>query len=417
YPQSDVTAAKGAELSSYVQTKPSNGNNNGWTSYNYYMVSSNDTDFMWYKDVDVDNNGTKDYRAVYFTSYRPWKTGRTGTSIDSNQDDNGYYTGNVYWFKFEPIKWRILSEKNNTAIILAELVLDNQDYNYSGSTRTINNQTVQANNYEYSSIRAWLNDNFYNTAFNEYEKTIINTIEVDNSARSTNPDNDATYWNYGANSYACNNTYDKVWLLSLQEVTTAEYGFAESPTAYDTLRQKKTSAYAQCQGAYTHNYGGDYDGNGSWALRSPHYSYQYVNQSKSVQDDGSAKGGGDADYLNGVVPALQISLSADEIVGTYEVYSWAIGDETVYAGQEYNGETFNAEDLIFNVNKDGTCRFVHMGILSYEGTWEKIANGEYRCIVRHVDAEDWFITDNFTLEHGKITFGEFFADYVFIKQN
>ena len=306
YPQTDVTAKNGEELTSaYASVLPENGTNNGWTSYKYYMNNSNETDYMWYKDVDVDDNGSNDYRAVYFVSYRPSYISSSSSAYDTYQDDNGYNRNTVYWFKFEPIKWRILSEENGKALIFAELIIDSMNYNDKG-TRQIDEKTVYANNYEYSTIRAWLNDNFYNAAFNTLQKALINTVEVDNSARSTNPDNDGTYFNEGVNSYACNNTYDNVWLLSVREISTAKYGFSESLSDFysDYGRYKSASDYAKCQGegrgnnSYTDKY---------W-LRSPScsgssyicYLYNSGSSFSYYQDYDST------DF--GVVPALQISF-------------------------------------------------------------------------------------------------------------
>lgn len=301
YPQSDVTSSMGETLASNVSTKPPSSNANGWTSYKYYISSSNSTDFMWYKDVEY--SGSK-YRAVYFTSYRPYYTENSSSTSNTYQYDNGYYTSNVYWFKYEPIKWRILEESNGKATLLAEMILDSQEYHDNYSTRTINEETIYANNYEYSSIRKWLNDNFYNTAFNATEKALIREVEVDNSARSTSPD--TTLWNSGTNNYACNNTNDKVWLLSEQEVTRSSYGFATDASTYDTVRRKKTTAYSRCQGCWTST-SSSYAGNGRWWLRSP-----YVNDdryARLVSGYGSSVNGNLVSRTNlGVVPALQISL-------------------------------------------------------------------------------------------------------------
>ncbi len=306
YPQTDVTSSVSTTLSNYVSIKPTSDNLKGWKSYKYYINSSNSTDYMWYKDVDADSNGVYDYRAVYFTSYRLYLTSNNSSTDGFYQDYNGYTTGNVYWFKYEPIKWRILKESNGSAIILAEMILDSQDYNYTSNSRTINGNTVYGNNYEYSSIKAWLNDNFYNTAFNELQKGIIQTVEVDNSARSTNPDNNATQLNSGNNSYACSNTQDKVWLLSMQEVTRAVYGFSTSFDAYDTARRKKTTAYSQCQGAWTSTES-SYAGNGNWWLRSPYYDSD--NDARSVNSNGNTYFSYYVNYtICGVVPALQIAL-------------------------------------------------------------------------------------------------------------
>ncbi len=302
YPQSDVTESMGTSLASYVATLTTSSNLNGWTSYGYYIENSNATNYMWYKDVE---HGGSKYRAVYFTSYRPYYTGDSSSTGESYQDNNGYYTSNVYWFKFEPIKWRILEEFDGTVTLLAEMILDSQDYNYTDSSRTINGTTVYSNNYEYSSIRAWLNDSFYDTSFDETQKALIQTVEVDNSARSTNPDNNATEWNDGLNDYACNNTNDKVWLLSEQEVTRASYGFATDASTEDTVRRKKPTAYSQCQGAFTS--ASLYDaGNGSWWLRSP--NYYFGSHSRGIDSGGETGVGRSVDINYGVVPAVQISL-------------------------------------------------------------------------------------------------------------
>ncbi|MBO6263689.1 MAG: InlB B-repeat-containing protein [Clostridia bacterium] len=312
YPQSEVTdSSLKTSLNGKAGSLPTNGSNKNWTSYKYYYgkdssgSESNSTDYMWYQDISY--NGEK-YRGVYFTSYRPYWTSYSSSAGHSHQYYNGYKISNVYWFKYEPIKWRIL-EKTTTdektyAKILCEMIIDSQDYNYTSNSRTIDGKSVYANNYAYSSIRAWLNDNFYNTAFNEYQQGLIQTVEVDNSARSTNPDNNATLWNSGNNQYACDNTNDKVWLLSEQEVTRAAYGFGTSYSANDTVRRQQTTAYAKCQGR-----------DGWWWLRSPYYYYNssanLVNYNGDADTVTTTQGNGFGvnNTSNGVVPALKIYLA------------------------------------------------------------------------------------------------------------
>ena len=138
------------------------------------------------------------------------------------------------------------------------MIIDSQQYNAS-----------LYNNYAYSDIRTWLNENFYDTAFSALQKAVIKTTNVDNSARSTNPDNYAEQWNSGYNSYACDSTQDKVFLLSLQEVTNGAYGFVEDIYSYDLLRQKSVTDYARSQGCTTYTVA-SYLGTGNWWLRSPY---------------------------------------------------------------------------------------------------------------------------------------------------
>ena len=127
---------------------------------------------------------------------------------------------------------------------------------------------------------------------------------MDNSAESTNPALNASLWNSGTNDYACDNTSDKIFLLSEKEATTSDYEF----TAYDqsgtgNSRIRVTTDYAKANYAYqstTDGYGG------WWWLRSP--SYRSSIYAHYIDYDGSAKYSRDVDYIyGGVVPALCLS--------------------------------------------------------------------------------------------------------------
>ena len=231
YPQTKVTDnTLISELNTLAGSLPTSSNKANWTDYNYY-ISSSVTSFMYYQDIDYDNNGIYDYRGVYFTSYRPHYY--SYSSSNSYQDDNGYTRNTVYWFTYDPIEWNILTESSGKALIIANLILDSQDYypNSSSSSFSHNGGEGYANNYELSNIRKFLNDNFYNTAFNDLQKELIEITEVDNSASSTAS---------SSNGYACNNTNDKMFLLSYKEVTTYYTS--------DSARTAKGSDYAKCQG-------------------------------------------------------------------------------------------------------------------------------------------------------------------------
>ena len=287
YPQTEVTdSALKTTLNSLAGTKPTSSNSYNWTSYGYY-VNGSVSNYMWY--VDVENDGEM-YRGVYFTSYRPYYCVNSSSTGSTYQDDNGYTTSNIYWFKYEPISWTILNESEGTALILCDMIIDSQEYYPSTGSHTVNGATVYANNYEYSTIRKWLNETFYNTAFNDLQKEIILTTTVDNSESSTG---------YSSNQYACEDTEDKVFLLSYKELTTY--------LTTDASRMKKTTDYAQSQGAYTYNGSTtSYLGNGFWWLRSPYST------SSGYARDVIYVGYGDYNYVfdsgSGVVPALQIRL-------------------------------------------------------------------------------------------------------------
>ena len=201
-------------------------------------------------------------------------------------DNSSVIYGNTYYFKVEPIRWRILSESDGKAFILCDGIIANKAYDAYGSY------------YSSSDIRAWLNDEFYKTAFGALQQALIQTTEVDNSVYSTG---------YSSNPHPIDNTFDKVFLLSYREVTSSAYGFASSYSTYDTARQMLTSDYSRATGAYMSTES-SYYGNGEWRLRSsPNDGYTYA---RNVRSYGYAGNLSNVHYGDkGVVPALNLMLS------------------------------------------------------------------------------------------------------------
>ena len=154
------------------------------------------------------------------------------------------------YFKVEPIKWRVLTDNySGKRLLLAESILVNHWY------------AASSNNYAKSAIRAYLNDTFWNTAFTASAKSKIDEeTTIDNSATSTNPNSNPRMWYGGTNTYACENTKDKIFLLSEKEATTAEYGFAQySSYGAGNTRIRMTTDFAKASGAYQNTnagYGG-----------------------------------------------------------------------------------------------------------------------------------------------------------------
>ena len=231
---------------------------------------------------------TTDSRGYYLGSdnaYYAKVTADPGGSGYTFSDGSTVTDGTVYYFKVEPIPWRILSQSDDTALILCDSIIANKTFDVGLDYN---------NNYAESDIRAWLNAEFYNTAFTALEQELILTTAVDNSIASTG---------YSSNPYACANTNDKVFLLSYAEVTNSAYGFNSVAS-----RQMQTSDYSRATGAYTNTSTDDY-GNGCWWLRSPgDYNSYYA---RYVYYDGTVNYSSyDVNYTrNGVVPALQIRLS------------------------------------------------------------------------------------------------------------
>ena len=282
------------------------------TLYAKWSEPATQTETKQYVRVDENNEMDEQGEYILFGEY-PQTIKSSDVTVGDVADEDGYYlgsdgeryakvvadpydsdytfsdgskvtSGNTYYFKVEPIRWRILSEGDGSAFILADGILANKAYDAS------------SNNYKNSDIRAWLNGEFLNAAFGEVAQSLIETTEVDNSAYSTG---------YNSNPNACENTFDKVFLLSWREVLNSEYGFASGST-YDTARRMTVSDYARSTGARMDT-SKDYLGCGYWWLRSPDNTYS--NNASSVGYKGYTN------YINyvyydsrGVVPALNITL-------------------------------------------------------------------------------------------------------------
>ena len=320
YPQTEVTADDlKATLNEKAGELPTGENAQGWTSYGYYNKGE-ESSFMWYVDVEAD--GEK-YRGVYFTSYRSYHFDESSSVENSYQDNNGYDMSKVYWFKYDPIVWTIINEVENedvapvkindnfmsvekNMLVLCDMIIDSQAYQadctysengeYYNATAGVPAETY-ANNYAQSMIRKWLNDTFYNTAFNDLQKQIILTEFVKNTPDTTI---------FPTNIFHYENTEDKVFLLSYADMLNSEYKINSA------LSAKKTTDYARAQGAYTYMSDIEEDinnGNGWWLLRSPYSKTNYV----SVVDNE-----GKIDYTNaafsheGVVPVMRIVINTVE---------------------------------------------------------------------------------------------------------
>ena len=151
------------------------------------------------------------------------------------------YAGGKY-YKKEPIKWRVLSVDGNDALIVADQNLDTQPFH---------NENCSEISWEDSSIRQWLNNDFYSTAFIEEEQNAIFSTTV---STENNPQ-------YGTTNGA--DTTDKLYLLSAEEVRNKSYGFAMYHEMNSQTRQARNTAFAAAKGAWA-----DEAGNGWWWQRS-----------------------------------------------------------------------------------------------------------------------------------------------------
>ncbi len=313
YPQSEVT--KESDSATYSKLEAASKN---WISYGYYSGdghwgSMKQGDWMKYADITL---GGEKYRAVRFTQYRQYWTYVSSSSGRSYQDDNGYKVNNIYYFKYGPLKWQVLDPTKG--LVLSKSIIDSQAYSNTiykngtdayGRTAYWNNAsyTKYANDYATSSIRKWLNEDFYNTAFTSAQKQNILPTTLDNSAYSTD-----------CSKYDSVSTTDNVFLLSYIEAQNASYGFTDNIFSTETRKAVGTD-YAKAQGFRVESNKCPY-----WRLRSAGVGSSHACR---VNNDGHVYDGGEVyNTFYGVRPALRLSNLASDIfesdlkIMTYNVY-------------------------------------------------------------------------------------------------
>ena len=126
----------------------------------------------------------------------------------------------ITWRKVEPIQWHYLSQNGDNVQFVSEKVLDSHVWNQTG-----HENGIYPNNYQYSDIRTWLNNDFLEQAF-YYDSSLIQTVNVDNSTKRTGD---------SSNPFACEYTQDKVCLLCCKDINDEDYGFTDdaSRITYD----------------------------------------------------------------------------------------------------------------------------------------------------------------------------------------
>jgi len=237
YPQTLVTNSNILPgLNSMITSLPSLPNIGSWTSFEFYSCNQKE-DYAFYLDTIYSNHL---YRAVYFTKYRPFSIDLIAENENSYIPEN-YYLNQVYWFEYSPIKWNLLSYQNGIIKLGCLSSLEAEPFN--SQCQIINGEHynlkegIFANNWEYSSLRTYLNADFYNLAFNENEKKLIESSELDNL--------NSGYALEAPYQIVQSNTTDKVFLLSYSDVRNTEYGY----TGKGTSRIRSVSGYALIKGA------------------------------------------------------------------------------------------------------------------------------------------------------------------------
>ncbi|MBR2341807.1 MAG: hypothetical protein IKA72_05315 [Clostridia bacterium] len=252
--------------------------------YCYYDSQTKYTYFGGYpqtvKQADVEITETIDSRGYYLGSDGYYYAKLVATPNNANFTGGGAInSGETYYFKVEPIRWREIKNYVGERTVICDSIIAMEMWNSSAS------------NYPSSSIRTWLNGDFYNLAFSDSQKKLILTTSVLNSLPTMGPN---------ADEYAPT-VQDKVYLASYQDVTIKNYGFA-SATTEDSARLRSASDYVRAKGISVNEYGNSY-----WWLRSP-YGSSIPNAVSAVNQYGKCA----SQYMHaknvGVVPVITLDI-------------------------------------------------------------------------------------------------------------
>ena len=181
--------------------------------------------------TDPEENGWYLYNNEYYTK----EAAVVHSDTYKFSDGTTIVEGTEYWFKCELIEWNILESDSGTYSLVSSLLLDTCQY------------AGYVNNYNNSYVRKSLNDDFLSLAFN-LGSDYIQTTLVDNSASTTYSDE---------NPFVCEDTEDKVYLLSYKDYNNTSY-FADI-----SARKCKVTDYALA------NECNSVDGYGEYWTRSP----------------------------------------------------------------------------------------------------------------------------------------------------
>lgn len=258
------------------------------------------------KDTSVEGGKKVTWDCIWFGSYPQTKivssskendlysTLEKSNGWDKNNDiiigKEKYHRAKKCYFKYEPIKWRVIKCENGEALLLSDIVLDKQKYN----------KRLKKVTWEKSTLRKWLNKKFMNRAFSSSEQEAIRTTKVINED------------NYYYKTDGGNDTLDKIYLLSLSETDEEkEYGFTDS---YGMTI--KYSNYADlCDYQY-------------WWLRTP--GEKNISAAAVDMSGEAYVGGGESDMELGIRPVLHLNLLAT--------------DDYSYAGKMASDGTVNQVD-------------------------------------------------------------------------
>ena len=257
---------------------------------------------LYQKLADTDWNGNE----TVINGVRYLRLNREG-AVSSAADRPGHYRwdDDVEWhyFRFDPIRWRIIGLDGGNACLMADRLLDCQPFSVKEGPVS----------WESSNVRSWLNSypaeeneagidfrgkGFLDTAFTAAQREAVQKSAVENRL------------NRMYDTDCGNPTEDYVFLLSNDEVFSSDIaarnGFYAGSGYDDPAKRFRSTLYAKCRGSWWSSVNG-YMGNSFWFMRTNGYtpeSVTYICDFGYIYQRGTISTCEDA----GVLPALWIDL-------------------------------------------------------------------------------------------------------------
>ena len=85
------------------------------------------------------------------------------------------------FYKGHPIKWVVVDENNGAYLLVAKETVASKKYNDDGGSSLISDPLFHANEWNNCSLRTWLNNDFFEEAFEEVAKGAVVTCDLKNS--------------------------------------------------------------------------------------------------------------------------------------------------------------------------------------------------------------------------------------------
>ncbi len=260
-----------------------------------------------YIDIYTDIDGTE---YIYLGEYQ-----QTLISEETNPEEyaeinklvsnNGYYynyagTTKYYYnksddnyYRVEKIRWNVIRKNDEKILIQAHSLFDTMYFNISNNY----SNDIYANNWEYSSIRSYLNNELITMLFNAYERNLI-TMEKTSVNNATGQGNPALSDTVKYPWTLQNNTNDYLYFLSFAEATDIVLQFDADPWSESEIRKAEGTDY------YKMKVASQEDAEGYYWLRSPSDSESKV---YLVDKDGRIVTGNSVSYsYYGFRPVMSI---------------------------------------------------------------------------------------------------------------